>query len=79
MRISGISSFNFAKSPKKANVTKQKIRIFNPEPEKDPDKILVIMGKNPALFCSGGFELRSIAADPARGFIQTVSSEDSEE
>ena len=74
-----ISNFNFAKSPKKVRATKQKIRIFNPEPEKDPEKILVIMGKNPALFCSGGFELRSIATDPTRGFIQTVSSDNNEE
>ena len=72
MRISNVSSINFAKSPKKINLTKQKVKIFNPEPQADPDKILVIMGKNPALFCSGGFELRSISADPERGFVKTA-------
>lgn len=80
MRISTISGCNFAKSPKKVNLTKQKVRIFNPQPQADPERILVIMGKNPALFCSGGFELREITADPERGFVQTVyAPEDNEE
>ena len=80
MRISSVSSCNFTKSPKKINVTKQKVRIFNPQPQADPERILVIMGKSPALFCSGGFELRDITTDPERGFVQTVyATEDNEE
>ena len=76
MRISSISNCNFTKSPKKINLTKQKVKIFNPEPQSDPDKILVIATKYPALFCSGGFELRNITLDPARGFVQTASALD---
>ena len=80
MKISAISKLNFAKSPKKINVTRQKVKIFNPEPQEQPDKILVIMGKNPALFCSGGLELREICLNPERGFVQTApANEDCEE
>ena len=79
MRITGISNCNFAKSPKKVNLTKQKVRIFNPKPERDPEKILVIATKNPALFCSGGLELRNISLDLSRGFVQSVYASDYKE
>jgi len=71
MKVSSISNLNFAKAPSKIKIKKQKVRILNPEPQAEPDKILVIMGKNPALFCSGGFELRNITLNPERGFVQT--------
>ena len=80
MRISNISNFNFGKSQNKLNVTKQKVRIFNPEPQADSEKILVMITKSPALFCSGGLELRNIVLDPERGFVQSAYTQlDNEE
>ena len=52
---------------------KQTIKIINPEQQtNDPEKILVVITKNPALFCAGGLELRNITMNPDRGFVQTV-------
>ncbi len=71
MRISSISNLNFTKSPSRLNVKKQKVKIFNPEPQQDPEKILIMITKSPALFCSGGLKLREIVLDPERGFAQS--------
>ena len=80
MKIGKISNLNFTKAKKSISVTKQKIKIFNPEQPQDPEKILVIITKNPALFCSGGLELRNITLNPDRGFVQSVYAQaDSEE
>jgi len=78
MKISSISNLCFAKSTKKLNVKKQKVKIFNPEPQ-DPEKILVMISKSPALFCSGGLELRNIVLNPERGFSHTSCTLDCEE
>ena len=80
MKISRISNISFRQSPKKLNIKKQKVKIFNPEPQQDPEKILVIMTKSPALFCSGGFEFRNIPLDSQRGFAYSLNTPlDSEE
>ena len=71
MKVSSISNLNFTKSPKQLNVKKQKVKIFNPEPSQDTEKILVMISKSPALFCSGGLELRNITFNPARGFMNS--------
>ena len=79
-KIAGALNLNFTKAQKNLKVTRQKVKIFNPEQQQDSDKILVIMTKNPALFCSGGLELRNITMDPSRGFVQSVYGQaDSEE
>lgn len=70
MKITSISNLNFTKkNSHKINLTKQKVKILNPDSQ-EPDKILLIMSKNPVLFCTG-YENSNIADEAYRGFIHS--------
>lgn len=70
MKIASISNLNFTrKNSGKINITKQKVKILNPDSQ-DPDKILLIMSKNPVIFCTG-CESSNIADEVYRGFVHS--------